>query len=376
MVMAGCGASLQTTAHPRLTWQLQTSGTRQPLYDVACLTELRCEAVGGAGAIVATANGGETWQAQANPLDNSSAALYRIACAAPSSCYVIARPDTILVTHDSGATWTSHRLGLGLPTGALTDSACLPAYTPIAGRPELCRLGLLGIACVSAADCQAVATTSAAYGTEVVGAALTAASSIWSTRDGGATWITQAVPAGVVCDADCDQSLDPYPLVWISCTATGTCYAGGEHVLGCGHCGFASAMLSSSASGTWRCVEATTTCTSFGPDAADCPTPSVCYGIDDTNPFGSGTDVARTSDGGQHWTSIGPDWAPVLSGVSCANAITCSVVGSGGAIISITNGTTMTTQNSPTHVDLAAIACPGPSVCFAVGDGGTIIAGR
>ncbi len=203
--MAGCGASLQTTAHPRLTWQLQTSGTRQPLYDVACLTELRCEAVGGAGAIVATANGGETWQAQANPLDDSSAALYRIACAAPSSCYVIARPDTILVTHDSGATWTSHRLGLGLPTGALTDSACLPAYTPIAGRPELCRLGLLGIACVSAADCQAVATTSAAYGTEVVGAALTAASSIWSTRDGGATWITQAVPAGVVCDADCDQ---------------------------------------------------------------------------------------------------------------------------------------------------------------------------
>jgi photosystem II stability/assembly factor-like uncharacterized protein len=376
LALLGCGGNGQPTNQPPLTWKLQSSGTSQPLYDIACLTTLKCEAVGAGGTIVATSNAGDTWHAQANPLDGSPAALYRIACVAPSSCYVIARPDTILVTHDGGATWSSHSLGLGLQTGAaLTDSACLPDYTPIAGRPELCRLGLLDIACTSATECQAVATTPAAYGTTLVGTAATPASSVWSTRNGGASWTSQPVPAGVACNADCDQSLDPYPLVWIACTSAGTCFAGGEHVLGCGHCGFAGVVLSSTGSGTWRCVEATITCTTFGPDAADCPTRSVCYGVEDTNPFGSDTDVARTSDGGRHWTSIGPNWAQVLSDVGCANALTCYVVGSGGAIISITNGTTMTAQVSPTRVDLSAVVCSGTAVCFAVGDGGSILAG-
>ncbi|HEY6470506.1 MAG TPA: hypothetical protein VI434_12155 [Candidatus Dormibacteraeota bacterium] len=158
----------------------------------------------------------------------------------------------------------------------------------------------------------------------------------------------------------------------------GTCYAGGEHVLGCGHCGFAAAMLVSNASdsGAWRCVLSTTTCSAFGPDAADCPAAGVCYGIDDTNPFGPDTDVERTVDGGRDWTQIGPNSSQVLSDLSCANASTCSIVGSGGAIASITNGTTVHAQVSPTRTDLSAIACPGPEVCFAVGDDGTIVVGR
>ncbi|HEY6470505.1 MAG TPA: YCF48-related protein [Candidatus Dormibacteraeota bacterium] len=202
--LVGCAGDAQPTPSTSMTWQLQSSGTSQPLYDVACLSEVRCMAVGGAGTILATDDGGETWHAQANPAAGSSAPLYRIACVAPESCYVIARPDTIFVTHNGGAAWTSHRGATGLPAESLTDGACLRGYTPIAGRPELCRLGLLDIACSSATDCQAVATSSAAYGTALPGTGMTPASSVWSTQDGGSSWTDETVPAGVSCDADCD----------------------------------------------------------------------------------------------------------------------------------------------------------------------------
>jgi hypothetical protein len=126
------------------TWQAQNSDTRHRLYDVACLSALRCEAVGTAGTIVFTADGGRIWRQQANPLRGSSATLYQITCVAPSSCYVIARPDTILVTHNSGATWSRHVLPVGTE---VTDQACL-GFSPIAGQYSACRLGLLDISCV------------------------------------------------------------------------------------------------------------------------------------------------------------------------------------------------------------------------------------
>ena len=68
----------------------------------------------------------------------------------------------------------------------LTDKACLTAYTPgIIGRPALCRLGLLDIACLSARVCYAVATAPPAYDNNPIPKAPHAApSSIWMTRDG------------------------------------------------------------------------------------------------------------------------------------------------------------------------------------------------
>src|SRR5580693_5665494 len=179
VVLTGCGGSppgAQASAGPSTpvtgsseagagSWRAESSGTGQRLYGVACLSALRCEAVGAAGIIVATADGGRTWRAQASPLRGSSTPLYAIACAGPGSCYVIARPDVILVTHDGGASWSRHVLPVGVSGTDLTDQVCLPAYTPIAGRPALCRLGLLDIACVSARVCYAVATASPAYDT-------------------------------------------------------------------------------------------------------------------------------------------------------------------------------------------------------------------
>ena len=396
MVLAGCyggaagaqasaGQSTPVTGSSQAgagTWRTENSGTRQRLYDVACLSALRCEAVGAAGTIVATADGGRTWRAQANPLRGSSTPLYAIACAGPGSCYVIARPDVILVTHDGGTSWSRHVLPVGVSGADLTDQACLPAYTPVAGRPALCRLGLLDIACVSARVCYAAATAPPAYDTTtpVPKTPHPAASSIWLTRDGGTSWTRQSIPPGVACNGDCQSGLYGYPLEWVTCLSSGLCRAGGGDLLDCGHCGFAYAALVTHGPGQpWKCVDSGATC-GGGPDAADCPTSTGCYGVQSTNPFGGpngGVNVYRSSDGGAGWDQIGPQqgWSSsVLNAIACPAALTCYLAGSGGSIARITNRTTLTAQRTPTTRDLYGIGCFGPATCYAVGDKGTILA--
>jgi len=300
VVLAGCGGSPaggQASAGPSTpvtgssqagsgTWRAENSGTSQRLYGVACLSALRCEAVGAAGTILSTADGGRTWRAQANPLRGSATPLYQIACAAPSSCYVIARPDTILVTHDGGASWSRHVLSVGVSGGDLTDQACLPGYALSGGWPALCRLGLLDIACVSARVCYAVATAPPVYDFTPVPKTHAAPSSIWLTRDGGASWTRQSIPRGVACLGDCQPGLYGYPLEWVSCLSSGLCLAGGGTVLGCGHCGFAYAVLVTRGPGQpWACVDSAATCAGLAPDAADCPASTRCYGIQSSNQF-------------------------------------------------------------------------------------------
>jgi hypothetical protein len=388
VLLAGCSAGEQASAGRSTpvtgasqagsgTWRIENSGTGQRLYDVACLSAQRCEAVGAAGTIVSTVDGGRTWRAQANPLAGSSQPLYAIACAAPDSCYAIARPDTILVTHDGGAAWSRHALPVGVPRTTLTDQACLPDYTPISGRAALCRLGLLDIACVSARVCYAVATAPPAYDTNPVPRApRPAAGSIWMTRDGGASWIRQSVPAGVACDGDCTSGLYGYPLVWVSCLSSGLCRAGGGHVLGCGHCGFAYAVLVTRGPGRpWVCAQPAAACTGLAPDAGDCPATTGCYGIQNTNPFGPGNFVIRSADGGAGWMNIGPAWtSSVLNDIVCPAALTCYVAGSHGTIARVRNGNTVTAQRTPTTRDLYGIGCATPAACYAVGGNGTLLA--
>jgi len=370
VVLAGCsggpageqastGRSTPAAGSSRVatgTWQAEDSGTRQRLYDVACLSALRCEAVGAAGTIVATADGGRTWQAQANPLGGSSQTLNAIACVASGSCYVSARPDTILVTHDGGATWSQHVLPVGVSGTELTDQACLIAYTPaMIGRYALCRLGLLDIACVSAGVCYAVATASPAYDDHPVPTTPDAApSSIWMTRDGGASWARQSVPPGVTCNGDCPAGLlYPYSLEWVTCLSSGLCRAGGGHFVG-SHLGFADAVLVTRGPGQpWACTTSAAACPGV-PDVADCPAATRCYGVKSTNPFDeSFISVLRSADGGAGWQLVGPGLG--WSG-SVPNDIACPAA------------------PTPTARDLYGIGCAGPATCYAVGDNGTILA--
>jgi hypothetical protein len=358
-------------------WRAQDSGTGQRLYGVACLSALRCVAVGAAGTIVATADGGRIWRAQADPLAGSAVPLYAIACEAPASCYVIARPDIILVTHDGGASWSRHVLPVGASGTSLTDQACLPAYTTIAGRAALCRLGLLDISCVSAVVCYAVASTPLAYDENPLPAGPhPAPSSVWLTSDGGAHWTQQPIPPGATCNGDCTSALYGYPLEWVSCLSSGLCRAGGGNAEGCGFCGFTYAVLATPGPGQpWTCVLATAACAWVSPDAAACPTSTSCYGPETTDPFATSPVVFGSADGGADWTGIGPDWtSSVPNAIVCPAALTCYLAGTRGTIARISGGTTVTRQPTPTRSNLYGIGCAGPAACYAVGDNGTILA--
>jgi len=399
VLLAGCGSAGQ--ARPGATgpgrsavsagaWRAESSGTRQRLYAVACLSALRCEAVGAAGTIVSTRDGGATWQAQASPLRGSSKILYRIACVAPGSCYVIARPDTILVTHDGGVTWSSHVLLLPGVGASLTSGACPPG-PPSGPSVQPCRLGLLDIACVSASICYAVATAPAGYiaGPIPVPGQAGPPNAIWMTSDGGASWTRQPLPPGVGCvEGDCGSLLFHYPLEWISCLSSGLCRAGGGQFLG-GSSGIIYAVLASARPGApWTmltctqppapCARAlateqpTPTGAAFSPDAGVCPTSARCYGVSGI----TGNGVNWSADGGKYWLG-GPSGASsIRTAIACPAARTCYTAGDGGTITRTVNGTAWVADGRPTTRDLYGITCADAVTCYAVGDGGTIVARR
>jgi hypothetical protein len=187
----------------------------------------------------------------------------------------------------------------------------------------------------------------------------------------------------VTCNGDCSTGLYGYPLEWVTCLGSGPCRAGGGAVLGCGHCGFAYAVLVTRGPGRpWRCAQSAATCAGASPDAAGCPTSTGCYGVQSTNPFGPDISVLRSTDGGADWQQIGPGqgWSSsVLNDIACPAALTCYLAGSNGSIARITNGTTVAAQRTPTVRDLYGIGCAGPGprpACYAVGDKGTILALR
>jgi photosystem II stability/assembly factor-like uncharacterized protein len=382
MLLATRGAGL-SSGDAGGAWQAQKSGTTQPLYGVACLTAIRCKAVGAAGTILYTKNGGATWRPQRNPLQGTSAILYRIACIAPSSCYVIARPNAILVTHDGGATWSTHVIPVpGIGT-SLTDPTCLGAQAyDNRGRLTVCRVGLLDIACVNVRTCFAVATPALPpfnpTGTSCVNVhtcfVVGKPSTIWLTNDGGATWVRQVIPPTVPCQADCANQTFPYPLEWVSCLRSGVCRAGGTRFMG-GHDGFAQAVIETTRPGTpWRLLNPGDN--RFSPDAAKCPTPTLCYGVYTSSHFDPGTSVVVSRDAGATWQGESSGSNRLRYDIACPTETTCYTVGNRGTITGTTNESDFFTQASPTSRNLYGIKCLSAVTCYAVGNKGIILARR
>jgi photosystem II stability/assembly factor-like uncharacterized protein len=364
-------------------WQAQKSGTTQPLYGVACFTATRCKAVGAAGTILYTKNGGASWRPQRNPFQGTSTILYRIACVAPSTCYVIARPNTILVTHDGGATWSTHVIPVpGIGT-SLTDPTCLGAQAfDNRGRLTVCRVGLLDLACVNARTCFTVATPalppSNPTGTSCVNATSCVVvgkpSTIWLTKNGGARWVRQVIPPTVPCQADCANQTFPYPLEWVSCLRSGVCRAGGTRFMA-GHEGFAQAVLETARPGTpWRLLNSVDT--RFSPDTARCPTATLCYGVFTSSHFDPGTSVEVSRDAGATWQAEPSGSSRLRNDIACPTETTCYTVGNRGTITGTTNQTHFFAQASPTSRNLYGIKCLSAMTCYAVGNKGTILARR
>jgi hypothetical protein len=369
--VAGCATRTPAAPAPAAS-HAEGSGTTSTLYDVGCLTASRCLAVGEDGTMLATTDGGRTWNREASP---TRAPLYRIACAPPASCYVIARPGTILVTHDAGAHWAARALPLHVPGLALPGCMIGDPTVPQGEIP--CRLGLLGISCPSALTCYAVATAPSGYGTNPVSQTSGGepGSSLWLTRDGGATWTRQPIPPGVVCDGDCNGPYG-YPLEWVSCAPAGPCWAGGNQLVG-SHEGFASVLLMTPApGGSWRLKPG---CPASGPcsepvtDVGACPTATGCYAVNNSSPFGAGSTVSIYTATGQLGPSVTVAAGLVINDIACPAARTCYTAGVGGVILRTTNGTRFTPIKTPVRANLHGITCVTTSTCYAVGAVGTIV---
>jgi photosystem II stability/assembly factor-like uncharacterized protein len=367
--VAGCATSAPAGPAPAAS-HAEGSGTTSTLYDVGCLTASRCFAVGDAGTLLATADGGRTWSREASA---TGAPLYRIACAPPASCYVIARPDTILVTHDAGAHWAARALPVHVPGLALQGCVIGDGTVPQGETP--CRLGLLDISCPSARTCYAVATAPGGYDTDPISPGAGPGSSLWLTQDGGATWTRQAIPPGVVCDGDCGRELYGYPLEWVSCAPSGPCWAGGNQLVG-SHEGFAAAWLVTPAPGrSWRlepgcppgiCSEPVT-------DVGACPASTGCYAVNNSNPFGDGSStVSIYTATGRNGPSVTAPAGLVINDIACPAARTCYTAGAGGVILRTTNGTSFMAVKTSARENLDGITCVTASACYAVGAVGTI----
>ncbi len=352
------------------TAHAETSGTTSTLYGVGCLTASRCFAVGDAGTLLATTDGGRTWSREASPA--GAAPLYGIACAPPASCYVIARPETILVTHDAGAHWAARTLPLDVSQLALPG--CVVGDASSGEIP--CRLGLLDLSCPSALTCYAVATTPGGWNTNPISRGAAPGSSIWLTQDGGATWTGQPIPSGVVCNGDCNNIPYRYPLEWVSCAPAGPCWAGGNQLIG-SHEGFAAALLMTPApGGSWRLDPAcppNTGCSDPVTDVGACPTGAGCYAVNNSNPFGNGNStVSIYTASGQNGPNVTMPDDAVITDIACPAARTCYTVGAGGVILRTTNGTRFTPIKTSTRETLYGITCVTASDCYAVGAAGTI----
>ncbi|HLJ99088.1 MAG TPA: YCF48-related protein [Streptosporangiaceae bacterium] len=351
------------------SWSAVRSGTRQTLFDVACLTASRCEAVGAAGTILGTSNGGRSWRTQRS---GTSADVYRIACAWPGSCYAIARPATILVTHNAGWSWQSRTLRIpGVGTATTAPGCSMPTTAP--GPAVPCQVGLLDISCPSALVCYAVATSPAGYST----LSRPRGSTVWITRDGGAHWKRQSLPPTVPCAiGDCAGGF-AYPLTWVTCLSTGLCRMGGELFLGCGRCGVLYTVFSTT--GPWApwtllgCLRRGMCGNGYSPDAAACPTAARCYGVTSLMPFDGDNGIFWSDDGGATWPGAVTGVHPLQYDVACASGQVCETAGGSGSLFRTTNGGRFAPDRGPSRQDLHGITCVTSDVCYAVGGNGAIL---
>jgi len=100
--------TILATANGGVSWNSQSSGTSNQLYGISCPSISTCYAVGYYGTILATTNGGATWNSQSS---GTSTELRGISCPGVSTCFAVGDYGTILATTNGGVSWNSQSSG-------------------------------------------------------------------------------------------------------------------------------------------------------------------------------------------------------------------------------------------------------------------------
>jgi len=259
---------------------------------IDCPTSRACLAVGEVGNIVASANGGVTWQIRPSGTYN---ALKGIACLTSRDCVVVGGngpdvwvgngdevehtgPATILASTNGGASWSKRSSGTG-------------SYT-----------ALYGIACPTSRDCLAVG------GGAIGGAAILAST------NGGTSWMRRS--SGTVTYT---------ALYGIACPTSSSCLAVGSQE------GEGTILASTNGGATWHnrasAIQALASIT--------CPTSNDCLAGESAV-----ASFLVTADGGATWTSRSTGSDQLVFGFACPTSSSCLAVTENGAILKSPDGFT------------------------------------
>jgi photosystem II stability/assembly factor-like uncharacterized protein len=199
---------------------------------------------------------------------------------------------------------------------------------------------------------------------------------VLTTDDGGATWVSQTLPSSVTGVAS------------VSCPSTTFCVAVGGGGIGGGGHGYVipSQIVTTSDGGTTWVTQGSYDAIL---DSVSCASTSTCVAGGLALP-GLTNFLIATTDGGTTWnypTAYPQPSGGIIWGVSCAPTATCVAVGGNISpdgpppqILATTSGGSgdWTTPTIPNGVAvLSAVSCPSPVSCIAVGEnaqsGGVII---
>jgi photosystem II stability/assembly factor-like uncharacterized protein len=322
------------------------------LYDITCSTSKACVAVGKTGScpqqgvmcnsggyavILATTDGGQTWETRSYPSNSSlfsNGYLFSVSCGSSTVCLAGGSGSqmVLLSSHDGGATWVS-------------DSY----------PPELANGHIFQVYCKTASDCWALGGTSTSF--------------ILATTDGGQSWTQQHVPSGL--------GINAVGLLTIGCVTTSNCVlaadAGGSLLILGTHDGGSSWSV--------RPYPSTIATKSSDIGFTSCSTKGSCYISGSTSSASGGPPVVVAShDSGSTWETVR---FPSSLGLTSVNWIRCAdgshcwalVSGTSGPMMlaSSDGGSSWAVQSIPSNVGLAnrglvGLACPDTSTCWAVGD--------
>jgi photosystem II stability/assembly factor-like uncharacterized protein len=337
LLLAGCGTSRAAASHsstslaptttvaPTTTTAPYTGPKITSISSVSCADAIHCWAGAGVGtsgdesAILASANGGATWNVQEVIPGVDGIGLF--ACPSSTDCMsagdrvVSQEPPLLLSTTDGGATWSRQPVSSGVVSidamSCRNDSDCwLVAEKPqgfdlvmattdwggswtVQDRSSIeVSMGVsFGLSCPSTADCV------------VVGAgALT-------TTNGGSTWQKHVFPVGA--------SL-PGELNVVACPSVSFCMAE-EDVTSAVPANASTGIATSHDGGvSWKTVE---TVNEAVFRTLSCPTTTVCLAV-------AGSIMQKTTDGGSTWTESSVPDGVSLGAISCAVGTTdCVAVG-------------------------------------------------
>jgi hypothetical protein len=308
------------------------------LGSVSCVSSAFCEAAGGSPLFAEMWNG-TSWAPQAMPGGGGS-----VSCVSPSFCMAVGGSPATGSAIWNGSAWTPQPLQV--PPGAISTS-------------------IGAVSCSSAQECEAVGS----FSTSVSTSAGPSLAEEWS----GTAWTVQSTPD--------PAGADSTRLNAVSCTAAGSCEAGGyfEYTA-------TSADLQAVAEG-WGGSSWTLQAAASPPGAApntfnsvSCTSATFCEAVG-TAADTSGNEISLAEAwNGTAW-KIQPTPDPAqsssgfrasMNGVSCVSATFCEAVGFAaaepGAAAWEWNGTSWTTQPVP-GAGLAAVSCTSATFCMAVAAG-------